>query len=169
MLFRSRSRKRAQEAARALRNAPELETAVPRLRDRLRRLSGELRFEDAARLRDRLAALERVQAELARLDRLRGAELCLLAPALEEGWKRAFFVAGGRVVETRTLPPGAGARLEWEAGLHAVDRAEVTYAPEAADELLLVYSFMRRPPPELEVVPLRQLREWRSSAGRPAA
>ncbi len=164
-----RSRKRAQQAARALRNAPELETAVPRLRARLQRLARELRFEDAARLRDRLTALERVQAELQRLERLRCAELCLLAPALEEGWKRAFFVAGGRVVDTRTLPPGGGARLEWEAGLRAVDGAEMTYAPEAADELLLVFSFLRRPPPELEVVPLRQLREWRSSAGRPAA
>jgi DNA polymerase III epsilon subunit family exonuclease len=164
-----RSRKRAQQAARALRNAPELETAVPQLRERLRRLAGELRFEDAARLRDRLSALERVQAELAQLDRLRATELCLIAPAVEEGWKRAFFVAGGRVVETRTLPPGSGARLEWEAGLRAVERAELTYAPEAADELLLVYSFMRRPPPELEVVPLRQLRTWRSFAGRPAA
>ncbi len=164
-----RSRKRAQLAARALRNATEFEGAVPELRARLAKLSRDLRFEDAGRLRDRLAALESVQSELARLDRLRGVELCMLAPALEEGWKRAFFVAGGRVVDTRTLPPGDGAKLEWQAGLRAVERAEVTYAPEAADELLLVYSFLRRPPPELEVVPLRQLREWRSSATRPAA
>ncbi len=164
-----RSRRRAQLAARALRNASAFETAIPELHARLSRLAADLRFEDAARLRDRLAALERVQTELARLDRLRALELCLLAPALEEGWRRAFFVAGGRVVEARTLPPGDGARLEWEAGLRAVERSEPTYAPEAADELLLVHSFLRRPPPELVVVPLRESTAWRSSGSRPAA
>jgi hypothetical protein len=35
-----------------------------------------------------------------------------------------------------------------------VARAEPTLAPEAADDLLLIGSFLRRPPPELEVIPL---------------
>jgi hypothetical protein len=44
--------------------------------------------------------------------------------------------------------------LEWQAGLATVARAEPTLAPEAADDLLLIGSFLRRPPPELEVIPL---------------
>jgi hypothetical protein len=44
--------------------------------------------------------------------------------------------------------------LEWQAGLAAVARAEPTLAPEAADDLLTVASFIRRPPPELEVIAL---------------
>ncbi|MGH2933774.1 MAG: exonuclease domain-containing protein, partial [Gaiellaceae bacterium] len=112
-----RSRRRAQLAARAL-LAEELErpaTAVPRLRRRLASLSNARRFEDAARLRDRLQALEDVCGELDRLTRLRTLERCLLVPAVETGQVRAFFLAGGRIAAERTLPPGGGAHLEIEA------------------------------------------------------
>jgi hypothetical protein len=44
--------------------------------------------------------------------------------------------------------------LEVEAGLAAAAAASVSLAPEDADELLLVASFLRRPPPELRVVDL---------------
>ena len=44
--------------------------------------------------------------------------------------------------------------LEWQAGLAEVRRAEGVLSPEAADELLAVAAFIRRPPPELAVVPL---------------
>jgi hypothetical protein len=93
----------------------------------------------------------RSQAELARLRRL---EVCVLAPASEPGFRRAFFVAGGRVAAVRSLPPGAGARLEVLAGLGASAGSATSLAPEHADELLLVGRFIRRPPPELRVVPL---------------
>ena len=36
----------------------------------------------------------------------------------------------------------------------AARRAGTTHSPEAADELLLVSSFLRRPPPELDVCEL---------------
>src|SRR5262245_31414849 len=53
-------RRLATRAARALdgHDSDDVEAAVPALRARVRRLGHELRFEDAARLRDRLAALE---------------------------------------------------------------------------------------------------------------
>ncbi len=113
-------------------------------------------------------------AELERIERLRHLELCVLAPALEEGWRRALFVARGRVVCLRTVAGCAtlaqtAASVEVRAGLADVDRAEPTLAPEAADELLLVASFLRRPPPELEIVPLAHLRRWTSSASGRAA
>jgi DNA polymerase-3 subunit epsilon len=149
-----RSRRTAQLAARAL-LPDELarpEAALLRLRRRLRELSDARRFEDAGRLRDRIAALERVCRELKRLDRMRRLECCVLVPAGDEGSVRALFVAGGRVAAERTLPPGGGAALEVEAGLAAARRQ----GEFDLDELLLVDSFLRRPPPELRVAPLRR-------------
>jgi DNA polymerase III subunit epsilon len=149
-----RSRRTAQLAARVL-LPDELarpETALPRLRRRLRDLADARRFEDAGRLRDRIAALERVCRELKRLDRVRRLECCVLVPAGEPGYVRAVFIAGGRVAAERTLPPGGGAALEVEAGLAATRRPSEL----DLDELLLVDSFLRRPPPELRVVPLRR-------------
>jgi DNA polymerase-3 subunit epsilon len=153
-----RSRRRARTAARALDGwEGEPAAALAPLRAKLRRLARDLRFEDAARLRDRITALEEVVAALAELERLRRLALCLLAPAAEDGFRRAFFVTGGRIAAVRAVPAGAG-RLELEAGLAAAARAEASLRPEDADELLLIGTFLRRPPPELEVVPLAELR-----------
>ena len=156
-----RSRRRAERAARALDGATEDElerlTAggpLPRLRARLRDLSECLRYEDAGRLRDRIRALESVIRELAALERLRAAEICLLTPASQPGFTRAIFVSGGRVADARELPPGAGAALEVRAGIAATRAVEPSLAAEDAEELLLLGSFLRRPPPELTVVPL---------------
>jgi hypothetical protein len=130
----------------------------------LRELAEARRFEDAARLRDRIAALERVCRELGHIDRVRLLESCILVPATEPGYIRAFFVAGGRVAAERTLPPGGGAALEIEAGIAAAKRqvqaSNRLLLGESGeldlDELLLVDSFVRRPPPELRVAPLER-------------
>ena len=151
-----RSRRRAQLAARALR-ADEVERparALPRVRRRLSELAEACRYEDAARLRDRLDALERVCGELERLARLRAVERCIVAPAAEPGYARAFFLAGGRVAAERTLPPGGGAHLEIAAGLAAATRARTAATHGDLDELFLVGTFLRKPPPELQIVPL---------------
>jgi DNA polymerase III epsilon subunit family exonuclease len=157
-----RSRRAAQLAARVL--APDElakpDTALPRLQRRLRELANARRFEDAGRLRDRVVALERVCSELKRLDRVRRLGCCVLVPAGDPGFVRAFFVAGGRVAAERTLPPGGGAVLEIEAGLAAVRRA----GELDLDELLLVDSFLRRPPPELRVAPLERASILRAAA-----
>jgi DNA polymerase-3 subunit epsilon len=159
-----RSRRRAELAARALQGASEEELALlsaggplPRLRAKLRDLAECLRYEDAARLRDRIAALEQVVADLAELERLRAARLCLVVPAAEPGFQRGFFVTGGRIAAVRTLPLGAAARLELEAGLAEARASASSVAPEDADELLLIGGFLRRPPPELEVLRLSDL------------
>jgi DNA polymerase III epsilon subunit family exonuclease len=154
-----KSRRRAQVAARALGDwEGEPPDALPALRARLRRLSAELRFEDAARLRDRIVALEEVASALAELDRLRALQLCLLVPAAEAGFRRAFFVSGGRIAAVRTLLEGNAGRTEAEAGLAVAARAAPSVGPADADELLLIGSFLRRPPPELRVLPLADLR-----------
>ncbi len=151
-----RSRRRAQLAARAL-LADELQkpaTALPRLKRRLADLADDRRYEDAARLRDRLQALERVCKELDRLARLRAVQRCIVAPGAEPGHARAFFVAGGRVAAERALPPGGGAHLEIEAGLAAARRALKADEHGDLDELFLVGTFLRKPPAELQIVPL---------------
>lgn len=143
-----RSRRRARLAARALDGFDGPEDALPALRRRLRDYAESLRYEDAARLRDRIAALEDVARAVRELERLRRVEAWLVVPAAQEGFRRAFLVSGGRVAAVRTLPPGPGAQLELDAGLAEARRSP---APEDADELVLVGSFLRRPPPELEV------------------
>jgi DNA polymerase III epsilon subunit family exonuclease len=156
------SRRRAQLAARALQGVEwqTLEDALPKLQTKLKRLAHDLRFEDAARLRDRIEALEQVTAEVAHKRRLRELACCVVAPAAVEGERRAFFVAKGHVVCTRPFHRASGP--EWSAGLAAVARAEPTLAPEAADELGVVAGVLRRPPPELEILPLLHLTSWRS-------
>jgi len=153
-----RSRRRAQLAARAL-HADELERpslALPRVRRRLAELADARRYEDAARLRDRLQALEQVCRELERLARLRALERCVVAPGAEPGHARAFFIAGGRVAAERALPPGGGAHLEIEAGLAAARRILVSDTQGDLDELHLVGTFLRKPGPELAIVPLEK-------------
>jgi DNA polymerase III epsilon subunit family exonuclease len=156
-----RSRRRAELAVRALRSASDDELArlarggpLPRLRARLAELADCLRYEEAARLRDRMRALEAVVRELGELERLRRTAACLLVPSSEPGFTRAYFVSGGRIAAVRTLPPGPGARLELQTGLAAARRAPPSLQAEDADELLLVGSFLRRPPPELQILPL---------------
>jgi DNA polymerase-3 subunit epsilon len=154
-----RSRRLARLAARALRpeDLERLAAALPRLRARVHKLAIQQRYEDAARAQERVDGLEQVLRALATLERLRAVERCLVVPALEHGWHHAFFVVAGQVAAKRKLPPGAGAALEVASGLAAAAavRAEgVSYAPELADALLVLGTFIRRPPPELRVVPL---------------
>jgi DNA polymerase-3 subunit epsilon len=161
------SKRRASLAARALSSCTEAEierlpegAPLPRLRARLGRLSDELRYEEAARLRDRIDALEHVVERLRRLDRLRQLEACLVVPGPSEGWRKAFFVSGGALRAVRTLPPGAGARLEVETAL-SICRAAAgepgPLTPEQAEDLLLLDGFVRRPPPELAVLRFEDL------------
>ena len=109
-----RQRSLAERAARALAGCSQEEfddliegAPLVRLYERLADLADCLRYEDAARLRDRIASLETVIDHLGRLDRLRRLEACVLAPALEPGAYQGFFVAAGRIVARRTLRHGA--------------------------------------------------------------
>jgi DNA polymerase-3 subunit epsilon len=173
-----RSRTRARLACRALDRASDAELdepalALPRLRARLRDLSESRRFEDAARLRDRIDALEQLVRMLRRLERLRRTQVCVLAPAREPSFARAIFVAGGRIAAVRTIPPGAGARVEIDAGLAAARAAtqQADNCPvgvDALDELLLVGTCIRHPPPELRVTPLDAEVILRRAAALPA-
>ncbi len=158
-----KSRRRAQLAARALQGVEweSLDDALPKLRAKLKKLARDLRFEDAARLRDRIEALEDVAQEIVRMQRLREMAVCLVAGG------RAVWIAKGQVVCIR--PWGGTHGLEWQAGLAAVARAEPTLDPAHADDLLAVAAFIRRPPPELEVIRLAHSNAWSSSASERSA
>ena len=159
------SRRSASLAARALALSTDEELdgllrggPLLRLRTRLAHLSDSLRYEEAARLRERIEALEHVVERLVRLERLRSLECCLVVPAVDEGWRKAFFVRGGLVCTIRSLPPETDARLEVAAGLavcrSATDEHADPLTPEQAEDLMLIDGFVRRPPPELVVLPL---------------
>jgi DNA polymerase III epsilon subunit family exonuclease len=158
-----KSRARARLAARALRaeEAERPELALPRLRARLRDLCDCRRFEDAGRLRDRIAAVEDVVRSVRRLERLRAMRCCVIVPSTEPGYARGIFVANGRIADVRIL----ASRLEVEAGLAAAERP----GPEEIDELLIVGTFLRRPPPELRVAPLEPDAILRLAAALPRA
>ena len=112
------SRRRASLAARALSSCTEEELdcllqggPLPRLRARLARLAETQRYEEAARLRDRVEALEQLVKRLRSLERLRKLEVCLIAPMTEPGWQKAFFVCAGR----RLRGSGSATRCRCEA------------------------------------------------------
>ena len=146
----------ARRAARALEghDSDDIHAAVPALRARVRNLGRALRFEDAARLRDRLAGLEEAVDALRELERLRSLSACVAVPASEPGFVRVHAITAGRVAATRLVPRGAGAAHEAAALVAKARRAALSRAPEDADELRLVASFLRRPPPELRVCAL---------------
>jgi DNA polymerase-3 subunit epsilon len=157
------SRRRAALAARALAGATAEERErlldggpLPRLRERLAHLAEDFRYEEAARLRDRIDALEHVVERLRRLEELRRLDCCLVVPAVEPGWRKAFIVRDGRISAVRTLPPGTEAKLEIDALAQAAAgrRSSEPITPEEAEDLVLLGGFIRRPPPELTLLPL---------------
>jgi DNA polymerase III epsilon subunit family exonuclease len=158
-----RSRTRARLAARALRadEADDPCRALPRLREHLRDLVDCRRFEDAARLRDRIAAVEDVVRAVQRVERARELHCCVVVPSTEHGCARGIFVANGRIADIRTL----GSSVEVDAGLAAAERP----GPEDIDELLLIGTFLRRPPPELRVAPLEREAILKQLAALPRA
>jgi DNA polymerase III epsilon subunit family exonuclease len=128
----------ARRAAQALKGIPldELSEAPDQLRAKINdavELGHEL---DARRLMRQLSSLERVVAELERIERVRALAVCLLVPG------GAFVVQGGCVTRHDDL-------------------ASVTRLPEPAvveadrlDELLVAASFLDAPPPELTAIHL---------------
>ena len=151
-----RSKRRASLAARALDGfeGEDLAGALPALRARLRRLARDLRFEDAARTRDRLTALE----EVGREDR--GARTAAPGEPVRPGARASSQAFGApsssRRDESRPCgrSPGAGGSARGGGGLAEAALSAPSFAPEDADELLVIAGFLRRPGPELRVVSL---------------
>ncbi|MGI8334076.1 DEDD exonuclease domain-containing protein [Actinomadura scrupuli] len=83
---------------------------VAAARTRIERLAGQLRFEEAATQRDRLAAFIRAAARCQRLVALaRCAQLVAARPGFAGGWEVAV-VRRGRLAASGVIPPGAQPR-----------------------------------------------------------
>ena len=135
------------------RRVGDREEALPKLRAKLRRLSSDLRFEDAARLRDRIR----------RWRRWRGARAAAAAAGARASASSPAGGGGRRGVLRRQ---GAG-RLQ--PAVHGPDGPRVGGGPgggsaRGADarargsrRAAAVAAFLRRPGPELEVVALPRL------------
>src|SRR6476620_5613422 len=74
------------------------------LEERMRRLSDQHRYEEAAAARNQLAALRTAGRAIERMRRARGRHGVLLAPDTDDRFVQAFACAGGRVVARRRLP-----------------------------------------------------------------
>ena len=150
------ARRQVLQAARVLtgHESDDVAAALPSLEERLRRLAREQRFEDAARLRDRLDAVRAVARGFGRALRLRSLELCLLAPSRTPGFAFSVMVAGGRVACERLLPRGGGADGEARRAITEARWTERSISPEDAVELRLIGTFLDRPPPEMQIVAL---------------
>ncbi len=96
---------------------------IGRLRARRAALASDLRFEEAARLRDDEAALRSAGGELRRVRAARALHGVVLCAHRDRRLVAAFAVAYGLVVEQRPLPRAGDAMLEVSAVATAVERA----------------------------------------------
>jgi DNA polymerase III epsilon subunit family exonuclease len=141
-----RRRAQAQRAARALKGCTQAEfdnllerAPLERLRHRLAALTEPEQELEARELRRRIRALERVLAQLERLERLRQLELRLSVPSLTPGVRDVYVVRGGRVA----------------AGAECIEATQPPFVEaDELDRLLVVGSFLAQPPRELTIVPL---------------
>ncbi|WP_344453478.1 DEDD exonuclease domain-containing protein [Actinocorallia aurantiaca] len=87
----------------------DVQPVVAAMQGRIERLAAELRYEDAAVQRDRLAAFLRAAGRFQRLSSLAGLpQLVAARPAFDGGWELAV-VRYGRLAATGVIPPHATA------------------------------------------------------------
>ncbi|MBC6462214.1 DEDD exonuclease domain-containing protein [Actinomadura sp. HBU206391] len=104
---------------------------VAALQTRIDRLAVELRYEEAAEQRDRLAAFVRAAARCQRLSALSGcAELVAARPGFGGGWELAV-VRHGRLAGSGVVPPDARTAVAVRAHVDAVIATAETVAPTA--------------------------------------
>jgi len=138
----------AVDAVRRWLEGDRLADPMPLLERRMRALSAARRFEEAAAARDRLSALRRVSATLARHRTAAGRTGVVLAPDIDGRFVHAFACSGGRVVARRRLPRAGDARLEAESLVAALERAMSAppepFTAERAEQARLVAAVLGR-------------------------
>lgn len=121
----------------------------PLIERRMRELAGGRRFEEAAAVRDQLAAVRRAAATLARLRTAASRAGVVMAPDVDDRFVQAFACAGGRVVARRRLPRTGDAALEVQplvAALRAALPARAGPLPaELAEQARIVSAALVRP------------------------
>jgi DNA polymerase III subunit epsilon len=129
---------------------------VRALRARMCALRDQLRYEEAASVRDQLDALDATRRALERLRRARRHRGVLLAADLDPRFVQAFACAGGRVVARRRLPRAGDGALEIAALLRALEAAgagEEPLEPAEADAAGVLAAAFARPGRLVRAVP----------------
>ena len=116
-------------------------------------LAEELRFEEAARLRDRIRALEHVVGSQRRLEAVSERNLLIVAPSRRPKARELFFIRAGRLVHqttattaTRAATLARSLRTVYQAiGSNVVTR-------DVVDEMHLLDGWLRRHSHELTIV-----------------
>ena len=138
----------AVDAVRRWLEGDRLADPLPLLEHRMRALAAARRFEEAAAARDRLSALRRVAATLARHRTAAGRTGVVLAPDIDSRFVHAFACSGGRVVARRRLPRAGDARLEAQSLVAALERAmrapPEPFTAERAEQARLVAAVLGR-------------------------
>ena len=138
----------AVDALRRWLEGDRLADPLPGLEHRMRALAAARRFEEAAAARDRLSALRRVAATLARHRTAAGRTGVVLAPDIDSRFVHAFACSGGRVVARRRLPRAGDARLEAQSLVAALERAmrapPEPFTAERAEQARLVAAVLGR-------------------------
>ena len=115
-------------------------------------LAEDLRFEDAARLRDRIRELEHVVGVQRRLEAVAERNLAIVAPSARPGAGELFLIHGGRLAHQLTVV-GAVRRAALARALErtfAARPAPVTRA--SVDEMHLLDGWLRRHTERLAIV-----------------
>ncbi len=115
-------------------------------------LAGDLRFEEAARLRDRIRELEHIVGVQRRLEAVAERNLAIVAPSARPGAGELFLIRGGRLAKQLTVP-SAIRRLTLQRAL------ERTFGDPPApltrgtvDEMHLLDNWLRRHTERLAVI-----------------
>jgi DNA polymerase III subunit epsilon len=126
------------------------------LAERMRLLSSERRFEEAAAVRDQLDALEGGRRALVRLRGAARRSGVVLAPDVDDRFVQAFACAGGRVVARRRLPRAGDGRLEAAALVaalaHGLRDPPSSLTPAQAEQARIVAAALARPSARLRSV-----------------
>jgi DNA polymerase-3 subunit epsilon len=134
----------------AVRRAVEgsVDRVVHVLGARIDRLATALRYEEAARHRDRLTTFVRVAARYQRLAALAGCRELVAARRLDDGGFELHVVRRGRLVAAGTVPPGAAPRPYVDALVATAETVEPHPGPTpcaTAEEMECVLRWLNAP------------------------
>jgi DNA polymerase III subunit epsilon len=133
------------------------ETVVAQLTARRDALAEDLRFEDAARLRDQMRALEHVVNVQQRLNDVATRNLAIVAPSVEKVAREIFWIRRGQLVgQTRVTRQTRPSTVERALTVtYAEEEAEAVNQPiprEKVDEMHLLDTWLQRNDERLTVI-----------------
>ncbi|HEX8552486.1 MAG TPA: GIY-YIG nuclease family protein [Abditibacteriaceae bacterium] len=149
-------------------DAPQLHA----LRERMTKLAEEWKFEDAAQIKEQLAAIEAVATRLQRLERMRRENNCAIVQDSACGNATVFLVQGGLVRRHFIVTDWEAHSKELQRALRNIFDAPPPVADWTAkaelDEMMILDRWLRANAGAPCIIPLneRSNRQWNSNAAR---